>query len=161
MKQIYGEDWDVATEFEKKNAIKQEMSDRKLGKIHAIVKQSKNEDAWAKKVDNFVEQAEILEQFQSVVENKEKFIKFAMQPTHRGVPLETLAKSFSFDNPKGTPTPTPTSDLPIIEIGGGSEPPVNPPSKMTPEQIAELKKKDYKKYMELVRTGAIVKELSE
>lgn len=152
-------DWDVLSDFEKSTARRQWITEKKLENIGKVVKEAKNETNWSKKVDDFVEKAEILEEYPALTNKKEDFKRFAMMPTHRGVPLEVLAKSFLFDNPDKPVTPTPTPQ-PIIETGGAGTPPENQPQKMTPEQVATLKSTDYKKYLELVKKGIIAKELS-
>jgi hypothetical protein len=81
-----------------------------------------------------------------------------MQPTHRGVPLEILAKSFLFDIPK--PTLPPTGGQPMFEAGGGGTSPQMPPQTMTAEQVKTLRETDSKKYRELVKKGVITKALA-
>lgn len=156
MAEVYP-DWEMLSDFEKNISKKNFVLEQKLNQVHSVVLESKNDREWTEKLDRFVEEVEILETFPSLSEKKAEFKKFAMKPTHRGIPLEVLAKSFLFD---AAETPIPPGGGSMLESGGGGSLPPTKPAQLTAEQIATLRTTDYKRYRELVKSGTITKALS-
>jgi len=91
-----------------------------------------------------------LTEFPDLKGREEEFKKFAYKPTHKGVDLKVLAKSFLFDIKKDTPAPP---SVPGLEKGSGG--PKDTPTELTPEQISEIRTKDPKRYRQMLLDGKI------
>lgn len=91
----------------------------------------------------------VTKKFPQLKGREDEFETFVFKPTHQGVPVETLAKSFLFD----TSTP-PAPKAPTGERGSGGPKPENVgPKKYTSEELSFYRKNDYKKYLEIVKSG--------
>ena len=95
---------------------------------------------------------------QSSKGKESEFKRFALRPANRGLSAEVIAKAFLFDANEeappaaGDPPPQPREALPTGS--GGPRGPIKP-KKISLEDAAEIRKTDYKRYMELVRTNQI------
>lgn len=88
--------------------------------------------------------------FDKLKGKEEEFKKFVYKPTHKGVSLETLAKAFLFE----VKEPRQVNKAPTLEKGSAGLKTMKPAA-MTAEEVAEIRTKDYPRYVELLRTGKI------
>jgi hypothetical protein len=93
--------------------------------------------------------------FPALSGREDEFEQFVMKPSHRGVPVETLAKSFLFDPkaPEATPpAPTPRTGP---ERGSGGPKADPTPKKITPEEAKVLRETNYPEYKRQLELGNI------
>lgn len=151
-------EWDEMTATEQKLAKKTYIADRRAEEVQKVVAEVQGDAEWNGQLDKFVEEAEAKDQYPEIVENREEFIRFATKRTHRGVPIGILADAFLTRVGKTMPEPKRTN---LMSRGGGTQPPTPKKETLTAEQIKTLRKTDYKKYSELVRSGVIGKAVLE
>jgi hypothetical protein len=90
-----------------------------------------------------------------------EFKNYVFKPSHRGVPIETLANAFLYEikeelddeTPPNTPPVTP-QNTPVLATGGAGGPVVTTPE-MSYEDSEKLRKEHPKEYNKLVRQGKI------
>lgn len=158
----YEPDWDSLSDFEKRAVKRSWKQDQRSEQIHKIALATKNDLAWNKQLDRFVDESEAKDEHPEIVKNREEFIKFATKKTHRGVDPSILADAFvthlNRNKPTGdTGTPGHRS---VFEPGnGGGREKVKQPKKntYTPEILDNIRRTDSKRYRELVMDGTVGK----
>ena len=153
MRQLYPE-WDELNEVTKKAFLRQEaqeMRQHRLEEQNRILLERQNLDD---QLDAVIENPKYAPK---LVGKESDFKRFARNPKNRGVSAEVLAQAFLFDVEDETPTtpnpqPMPKEALPVGS--GGPRGPVKP-KKIPLEEAANIRKTNYKRYMELVKAGAI------
>ncbi|HEX8196349.1 MAG TPA: hypothetical protein VF571_09190 [Pyrinomonadaceae bacterium] len=149
MRQLYGE-WDDLNDVTKKALIKQEAQEMRQRKIEA-------------QQEEILNRIKLDEEIGSVIESNPKlsgketeFRRFAANPKNKGISAEVLAKAFLFDVSEDTPAPQPnvqkTEVLP--QGNGGPREPLKP-KKISLTDAAQIRKTDYPRYLELVKSGMI------
>jgi hypothetical protein len=151
MRLLYPE-WDNLDEYNKRVLIRQETTAMQTARILAdqqdIAARQKLEDQLDDVIDN--------SSFAPKLKGKEsEFKRFARNPKNRGIAAETLAKAFLFDAEDETP-PAPVSTAPeALPAGSGGPREPLKPKKMSIEEAIQLKKTNYKAYMEAVKNKQI------
>jgi len=121
---------------------------------------NKKADAATKLVMDMVEEKKWNDDFRRTINSypklkgrEKEFKQFAYKPTHKGVTLDVLAKSFLFDFKDDSPD-TPITPTPALESGsGGNHPPLN--NKMSSDDIAHIRETDPKRYKQLIKDKVI------
>lgn len=154
MKELYP-DWDEMMELERKLAINQFILERRLNKTSLAVQDMAAEKEWNEKLDQFLEKADILDEFPELKGREKEFKEFAKKPTHKGVDLNIIARAFLY-NPEKEPEKIETK--PVLEPGSGGP---KKPEKLgfTDEEIKLMREKDPKRYNLLVKQGKIKVEI--
>jgi hypothetical protein len=149
-------DWEIMSDFEKKMAKESLLNKKRMSALDEIVKENKDLESWSVKVSEFVESQETLTKYPDLDGKQDEFRLFATKPTRRGVDFEDIVSAFLFNQ-----KPEPTKKGKMFEKGtGGSKDKMKPPSdKISIDQAIDLKKRDYRKYVELLKAGKI--ELGE
>jgi hypothetical protein len=151
MRQLYPE-WDAMDAFTKGVLIKQEATAMQqanlLAKQQEIDARQKLEDQLDDVIDN--------SEYAPKLKGKEAdFKRFARNPKNRGIAAETLAKAFLFDAEGETPAPNPTPMTEALPTGSGGPREPLKPKKISIEDAAQIRKTDYKRYKQLLDSGAI------
>ena len=152
LKGIYP-NWDIdyspaEQEILKKNLI----LERRVNNLHQTISQIEEEKGWGKSLDNFIEKTKILDKYSGLKGKKEEFRKFCQKPTHKGIDFEVLAKAFLYETPS-----KPKQDIKkgqLVERGSGGPKTPQKSKGYTPEDLATLRKTDYKKYKKVISQGA-------
>lgn len=150
LRQEYPE-WDSMLPHEKKLATDNLAMKRELTATKSTTAQILAEKAWEKDLKT------TLKKFPGLKGKEEEFEAFVFKPTHQGVSVEVLAKSFLFDT-STPPAPTPKA-APTGERSSGGTPPGPAKKKYSAEQMRDLRKSDYRKYKEIVDSGEYEEEL--
>ena len=148
-------DWDDKYPEEQEELLRREKIERELYKTRAIVEKLEREREWEQEVDDFLEKAKILDQYEDLRGKESEFKKFVHKPSHRGVSLDVLAKAFLFKPENVKPkSQKPSQKKTALEKGsGGSKTPRK--TELSPEEIRLIRKNDPKRYNLLVRQGKI------
>ena len=145
------QDWDMMSDFEKKMAKDSLTNKRRMSALDEIVKENKDLEGWVSKVDEFVGDPANLAKYTQLDGKQEEFKLFATKPTRRGVDFEDLVSAFLFNE---KPEPKKTGQM--FEKGtGGQQDKGKEIGKISVDEARELRKNDYKKYMEMVKSGKI------
>jgi vacuolar-type H+-ATPase subunit I/STV1 len=143
-----GENYDNLDTFSQ-NLVKEGLlSKKRFEKLTNLVADDKNVKAWVKKVDDFVNDNNIVEQYPALKGHEEDFLKYASKKTHMNADLELLIAGFLFKLPKEE---TPKDVL--LPRGSGSKNIPVKPAGLTQDDARAIRKKDPAKYMEMVREG--------
>lgn len=149
MRSLYS-NWDELDPVSKNFYVKQEAQEMRQRRIEVqqqdIVARQQLED----KLEDFLDSPP--EDFKKIIGKEAEFTRFAKRKNNIGLSLETLAKAFLFDASDGTPQPTTGEALPAGS--GGPRDPLKP-KKISIEEAAEIRKTDSKRWLELVKAGAI------
>lgn len=139
--------WEFMSETEKELARGQVKTQKKADA--ALAAQQKQEED--KKWNNTLEFA--ITSNPDLSGKEREFKEYASKPTHRGAPVDVLVDAFLH---KATSTPTPKKNpTPVLQPGsGGPKDPVTP-KKVTLEEAKVIRETDYKRYMELLKSGQI------
>lgn len=157
-------DWDYRSDFEKNLAVKVEAGQRMNRRLHVQVKTIVDESDRATAI------ALLCENDPRLAGKEDDFFRFASKNENRNVPTDILVNAFLFeakDDAPETPatpeTPAPSQPTvetpPTLERGNptGGRAPSTPSSTgdFTPEQLKELRTKNQKEYMRMIRQGII------
>ncbi len=154
-------EWESLSDFEKRMAKDNFHNKRINSKIREIRNQQKQAQAKITEreteIESFVIQPDISKRFPNLKGKEEDFKKFATKPTRLTLDLEDLVKLFLFDQPVKTVIKHKGK---MFETGSGGANGKPKPSdgKLTPGQGEQLRKRDYKKYVEYLRAGKIRNE---
>lgn len=143
--------WEFMSETEKELARGQLMT-RRTADAALAAQQKRDED---EKWNNSLEFA--ITSNPDLSGKEREFKEFASKPTHRGAPVDVLVAAFLH---RSTSTPKPkTTPRQVLEPGSGRPKDPVKPKKVTLEEAKVIRETDYKRYMELVRTGGIEEDL--
>jgi hypothetical protein len=142
--------WEFMTETEKDLSRRQLISERKADLALAAQQKRDEDEKWNNSLEFAITSNPDLS-------GKERdFKEFASKPTHRGAPVDVLVDAFLHKSSTPTPKPTPRQ---VLEPGsGGPKEPVTP-KKVTLEEAKVIRETDYKRYMQLVKSGQIEEDL--
>jgi len=148
-------DWDFRSDYEKNNARKMVVLERRQGKILTTLHSISQDSQAAEKISNFIASEPRLKG------KEEDFYKFATNPKNKGAEIDVLLRAFLFDVKDEKPAPELPKEehAPTLERGGssGGSEKVQPkePNTFTSEEARQLRVSDQKKYNELVRSGKL------
>lgn len=119
---------------------------KRFGKISNLVTEEKQINKWVKTVEDFLDREDTLQNYPSLVNSAEEFIKYASKKTHMNADLDLLVAGFMFKQPK------PVNNNSLLlggNSGNGNKP--EKPAIPTEEDAAIIRKKDFKKYKEMIK----------
>jgi hypothetical protein len=149
MRKLYPE-WDQLDEYNKRVLIRQEALAMQTANTQAKQLEIEARQKLEDQLDDVVDNSE----FAPKLKGKEmEFKRFARNPKNRGIAAETLAKAFLFDAEDETPVPTPMAEA--LPAGSGGPRGDLKPKKISIEEARKIRETDYKRYVELVKTGQI------
>lgn len=151
-----GQDYEILDDFSKNLLKRQLVSERRFEKVSEVVRESKNIDAWAGKVDTYINAPETIAAYPSISENDEEFRKFCMRPDRRGMNLEDLTTSFLYGLSTRVVPKAPKGSV-ITPASGSGEP--NKSKPLNDEDAFRLRNNNPKEYMRLVKAGKIKIEI--
>lgn len=150
-----GADYDELDEFSQNILKKTYLNEKRLEKIQSVTEESKAIDAWAKKVDTFIEESVDAGKYPSLASLGKEFRRFAMKETRRGVDLNDLVASFLYSADRVIP-----KNKKSLLLGGGNGSAVPPkPTGLSEDDVARIREKDPKEYRRLIKAGKINIEL--
>jgi hypothetical protein len=88
---------------------------------------------------------------------EEEFKRYAYKPSHKTVPLNTLVKAFFYEFPE--PQAHSPKPKPGLERGSGGPKSLPKPKKIPLEEAKKIRETDYRKYLELVKSGQIEEDI--
>lgn len=146
-------DWEYRNDFEKAQAIKLVVLERRqnliLNSIGSITKETEE----LEKLGEFIDSVPQLKG------KEDEFVEFTRKPSNKGASMEVLLSAFLFevkDETPADPTPKPEDIPPSLERStptGGDAP--KPKTGYSDEELKELRTKNPKKYFKLIREGKI------
>lgn len=143
--------WEELTNTEKLLIKKDYINTRKLEAVQGVVKDVRNIDEWAEKVDSFIDTNDTKQTHKALIGHEAEFRAFALKPSHRGLPVEMLVSHFLMT---AEPTAHKKGSLFLTNTGGEKEKPKKSGIDDA-ERAAQLRMTDPKKYRELLRSGKI------
>lgn len=144
MRSLYPE-WDDYNEVTKKAFVKSEAQEMRQRNLEARQEEILNRFKFEEDLNS------VIEANQKLSGKESEFKKFAAKPVNKGISAEVLAKAFLFDV-EDAPKPVQTTEA-LPTGSGGSREPLK--TKISIEEAAQIRKTDNKRYMELVKAGAI------
>ena len=146
-----GADWDDLSEFEKNLFKTNLMNDRRFKMVQGITNDIHQIDAWAKKVDDFIEADESNQKFKELSGHEAEFRAFAMKESHRGADLELLINAFLHGLP-----PVTKKAGELFPVGGGAAP-EQPKSDVISDasEAGQLKISNPREYARKLKAGKI------
>lgn len=157
MRQVYPE-WDEFNQVTKTALIKTEAQEMRQRRIEA--RQQELDDRL--KLEDEIENALDNPKFNKLKGREAEFKRFALNPKNRGINSEVLAQAFLYDaddaasTATAAPAPAPQANRgEALPSGSGGPRGDTTPKKTTLEEARNIRKTDYKRYMELVKTNQI------
>lgn len=142
--------FDFMTETEKDLAKGQLRTQKKADAAYAAEQKREADAKWNNQLEIAITSNPSLQGRES------EFKEYASKPSHRGAPTDVLVDAFLH---RSTTQPKPKSD-PKPELESGSGGPKEPAKKkISLEEAAVIRKTDYKRYLELVKTGQIEEDI--
>lgn len=139
------------TEENKVLVLDSYINNARFEKIHGVVEETRKIDEWADKVDAFVEDETMLQQFPGLAGREKDFRSFCMKPTRRGADLEDAAKAFLFDT-KNNSKKSKESLLLTGSKGKGMKP---KKTTLDEEGAINTRATSQKKYKEMIKSGKV------
>jgi hypothetical protein len=148
-----GSNYDELDDFTKAMVKKALLSDKRWEKVSSIVKESKDLDAWADKVEEFTNSVETVAKYPIIEENADDFRKFCMKAQRRGMDIEDLATSFLYGL-SSTPTKKPSKGS-VLLTGGSTGRGEEKPAGLTDEDVKKIRLNDPKELRRLIKAGKV------
>lgn len=146
MRLVYPE-WDDLNDVTKKALIKTEAQEMNLRNLAARQEEINNRFKFEEDL------ATVIDSEPKLLGKETEFKKFAAKPANKGISAEVLAKAFLFDVTEEAPAPVQKGEA--LPQGSGGPRGDLKPNKVSLEDAAQIRKTDSKRYMELVKAGAI------
>lgn len=143
-------EWEEMTTLERRFAKDNFVNNRRLAFIDQVRSEFSETDKWVNKVSDFITNPKTLNKYQELEGQEDKFLSFATKPTRRGVDFEDLVSAFLFQN-----KPVKNKGSLLESSVGGNKGQRQDPTKITVEEARSLRETDYKKYVELLKSGKI------
>ena len=146
-------EWEDMSDFERKMATENLMNRKRFEAITEATKGFKDMDAWVEKVDKFMDDPMTLTTYPGLEGKEDLFKLFVTKPTRRGVDFEDLVSAFMYSEdskPKRA-----KGKMFEVGTGGDNNKPKPKTDKITVEESINLRKTDYKKYLQYVKEGKI------
>lgn len=150
-------EWEDMTATEKRLAKSNLHNERKFGAIQGATHKFKQVDEWVKQVDTFVDDPRTLIAHPELEGKTEEFKLFSEKPTRIGMDFEDLLLAFSGEVAKNKPAPKKGAMFEVGSAGTNDKPGIKD-DKISVEEGANLRKTDYKRYLEQLKAGKIKNE---
>ena len=153
MKELYGEDWELAGDIEKESLRETQISKRWRAKIKEASDQAVKIEKWNDSVDEFIDDPKTLIENQELEGKTEQFREFATNEENNSVPMKLLVAAFLHEQSKAKPN----NKGRMFERGnGGPNNKLQPKSgKLTVEEGRKLRETNYSKWKEMMLAGKI------
>ena len=148
LRALYPE-WDTFTASDKAFA-KENLTLKRTAEANAReIAEIRAEKAWEKDLANAVKT------FPALKGKEDDFEKFVMKPTHKGTPIETLARAFLNDPTKPVEPAKPADPPPKggMERPGGGPQHAPKPKLLTGDELKVLRETDNKAYMAYIKAN--------
>lgn len=145
-------DYDDLDEFSQNVLMTNYINEKRFEKILNVAQESKQIDAWATKVDSFIEDAVDNSKYPSLNSLGADFKKFAMKESRRGVDLDDLVASFLFSAERSIKQAPKKS---VLLSGGNSTAAPIKSAGINDKQAAFIRENDPKEYRRLIKSGQI------
>ena len=114
------------------------------------------EIAWGKDLKKLLKKPD----FAGLKGREDEFEEYVFKPHHKGIPTETLARSFLFGlTPTAAAAPAPAPSAPTGERGSGGPPPTSSKKKLTLEEAKTLRETTFEEYRRQLAAGNIDDEI--
>ena len=147
-------EWDVMSDTEKRFAKEALISKRFREEIFKGREEGKDIETWSGKVDTFIEDPKSLIANPELEGKEDEFRLFANKPTRRGVDFEDIVSAFLFNTAKHA-KPKQKGQMFEQGKGGPNDKPKPKTGKISIEDAISLRKNNYGKYKEYVKSGKI------
>lgn len=146
-------DWDVLDDTTKRIAKESLVSSRRFALISKARVESKKIEKWDEDVTKFTDDPQTFINFPDLEGKISEFRVFANEESNTNVPFRILVNAFLHEQTEMTKT-NKGSMFPTGS-GGPNEKPKPKSDKISVEESETLRKNDYKKYLEYLRSGKI------
>lgn len=151
-----GAEYDDLDDFSKGILRDTFINSRRFEKIGEVVKESRQLDMWADKVESFVNSPEAISKYPLVAENEEDFRKFCMKVERRGMNFDDLTASFLYGLSVKPVVKAPKGSVLTPSTGGGRD---EKPTGVDDEGAVRLRTGNQKEYRRLIKEGKIKIEI--
>ena len=146
-----GTNYDDLDDFTK-TILKETLHNKmKFEKINDLVKETKDIDAWADKIDAFTNSVETVAKYPLIEENADDFRKFSLQKEHRGADMEMLAAAYLYK--QGTISVKKSKGSMLLSGSGGGK--VEKPVGLTDEDVKNIRLTNPKELRRLIKAGKV------
>jgi hypothetical protein len=152
-----GTNYDDLDDFTKQVLKETVHNKMKFEKINDLVKETREMDVWADKIDNFIGSVDMNTKYPLIDDNADKFRKFCLEKEHRGADIGMLASAFLYEM-SITPAKKPSKGSMLL-TGGSSGRGDNKPAGLTEEDAKNIRASDPKEYKRLIKAGKIKIEI--
>lgn len=155
MRQVYS-NWDELDEGSKAYHRDKRAMEKRVAYSEQVALSLAEKLEFEDKLEDFLETPP--DEFKGIKGKESEFKRFAKKKDNIGLPMTILAKSFLFDVQDDIPKPHTPTLTPGLEKGtGGPRTPTK--TKISLEDSRTIRQTDYKRYMELVKSGQIEDDL--
>lgn len=154
MRKIYGEDWDLMTDAERRLVIDNYVNKKRFEILQQAITAGKDLEEWISKVEKFSSDPKVLNQYPELEGKQGEFVEFASKPTRRGLPLEDVVAAFLFNYEKTMKKPQ-GKMFEIGSAGPNERQSFRKLDRLTPDELARLRKIDYRKYREYLKSHRV------
>lgn len=147
-----GAEYDELDDFSRNILKDTYVNSKGLDRIRKVAEETKQAEVWAKKVDDFVNDAETIKSYPSLPDYEEEFKKYCSKESRRGMDLTDLVASFLFRQDK---VPQIKHKGSILLSGGNGRNTPPKPAKMTEVEVMSLRLKNPKAYRRAIKEGKI------
>lgn len=152
MKEEFAE-WDEMSATEQRLAIDSVWNNRRFGLIEGVAKETKDIEAWSKRVDDYVSDPKVLIDNPRLEGKEDAFKAFCAKEKHRGVEFGILVDSYLYNVDKERkPKKGQMFEQPS---GGANEAPKPKSEKLSVDESAKLMESDYSKWQEYLQAGKL------
>jgi hypothetical protein len=148
-----GFDFEMMSDVEKQLFKDSVLATKRMEKIGEVARAGKDVEEWNSKVDEFVDNPQTMIDNPRLEGKQEDFKLFSAKQSRRGVPFEDLVSSFLYNYDKEKPQHKGA----MFERGTGGPSDKDQPksTKLSVDDAALLREKDYNKFVEYLRAGKI------
>jgi hypothetical protein len=148
-----GFDFDLMSDVEQSLFKDSVLANKRLEKIGEVARAGKDVEEWNNKVDEYVGDPQTMIDNPRLEGKQEDFKLFSAKQSRRGVPFEDLVSSFLYNYDKEKPQHKGA----MFErgTGGPSDKDIPKSTKISVDDAAMLREKDYNKFVEYLRAGKI------
>ncbi|MDA2921700.1 hypothetical protein MYX07_00355 [Patescibacteria group bacterium AH-259-L07] len=148
-------DWEDLDEAERKRLISEKLEKARTNVRIAQQDKEIQDLKWENSFDRVISNPD----YSQLKEREAEFREFAEQPDNKGLNLDTLAKSFLFEDAKriGAEEEVEKAKRSALERPSGGEKTAIKPSEMSLKELKRMRKDDPRRYERLIEQGKITK----
>jgi hypothetical protein len=146
--------WDLYDDTQKELARRTFGSERTASNAVRIAQTLQSDREWNTSIELAISSDPALQG------KEQAFKQFALKPQYKNVPMDVLIGAFLQKNGAAAPTPTPApAPKPGLEPGNGGPRTPDKPKTYTAEEMKTIRETDYRRWMEIVKSGAYTPEV--